>query len=1188
MKKVLCILLSLCIGFSACTLGAVAASDTISISGGNTAVYAEITAEEFADNVSSLIEENKNLPYYHYSESDSEFETARLIVKSAHDIDTCNAISFVSGYDDLWVLQYETPSDAKAAYNHYKGKAGIQFVEPDKKVQLCTTSNDKISTSSVDFENISWGTSHAGMVTLKNELKPNLSNYKTVEVAVVDTGVNANHEYLKGRVEPTRINTSSSGTRNSSDDDNGHGTQVASVIVDATLNNIVIKPYKVLDNHGTGTFASVAAGINCAVNDGVDVINISLGFYEHSETLKAAVDYAYENDIIVVSSAGNDNTDNPMYPSSYPNIIRVTATNQNNVVANFSNYGNVDIGAPGVSIMVANYKSGYLTASGTSLASPLVASVAAVILSITPNASPEDVIKLIKDNALESFEPNAETYLGAGILRVPTLYEITNKEKTEAPTFSHVSKIYESEFELEISCSTPDTIIYYTTDETVPSNDNPSAKTYTGPILINKTTKLLAVAYSDNKYRSKISDFYAIVAPLGTDSEFEIGSDGTILSYSGNASSLTVPAEINGITVKKIGDEVFKNKELTEIILPATVSSIGNESFAENPDLKTIIGNGVTSIDNRAFYNCIWLKNIFLGELKIIGEYSFYNVCSKAFEIRESTFSLDIQNLSEIPEGAFKNSGISEISIDKEVSVGKQAFEGCNGLVNVNFSHLEEINEGAFKGLLSLKEVTVQKLKTVPKGLFNSCEKLEHIHLPDTTFVDSNAFENCRSLNLIELPLAETVYSNAFNGCDSLYNLTLESAKGFEAAAYSSPDAPLLPKNLITFLAPKFEKTVPLMFADCPNLLIATFESATEIASRTFYGCKRLIYVDIRSVEYIGANTFENCKSIAIDARSLISTKSLPSDSGIILSNQFVESEVIAENLTVYGTPDTYIERYCNYKGYTFVGIPFILTNLPDYITENSEMVTVRAIGFGLTYQWYWNSKKSTQGGTPIKDANSQSYIFTENDTAPFYYCEITHHDTDKDVVIYTEIITKDSTPADYTEYNKAVKAANAIDRTLYINADILDAALSVDVSERFSCEQDVVDAQAKAIYDAIANLKYNSAQSLIINISDTNLWLFSVEKLTYFVNPIGANCSEIVWSSEDNEKNILLYKNGRVRCIGSGEATIRGEITNPDGEVISATITVNCKISLIDRIFAFFIRPYWLIQYQMSDLKID
>lgn len=189
--------------------------------------------------------------------------------------------------------------------------------------------------------------------------------------------------------------------------------------------------------------------------------------------------------------------------------------------------------------------------------------------------------------------------------------------------------------------------------------------------------------------------------------------------------------------------------------------------------------------------------------------------------------------------------------------------------------------------------------------------------------------------------------------------------------------------------------------------------------------------------------------------------------------------------------------------------------------------------------------------------------------------------------MIYTDIITKDSTPADYTEYNKAVEAANAIDKSIYINAEILDQALAVDVSGKYSCEQDIVDAQTKAIYDAIAALKHNGAKELIINISDTNIRLFDVEKMTYFISPTDANCSEIKWSSEQNGKNILIYKNGRVRGIDTGEAVIKGEITNPDGEIIQATITVKCTSSIISSFFAKFFGPLWLLHYKYSALKI-
>jgi hypothetical protein len=250
-------------------------------------------------------------------------------------------------------------------------------------------------------------------------------------------------------------------------------------------------------------------------------------------------------------------------------------------------------------------------------------------------------------------------------------------------------------------------------------------------------------------------------------------------------------------------------------------------------------------------------------------------------------------------------------------------------------------------------------------------------------------------------------------------------------------------------------------------------------------------------------------------------------------------------------------------------------------------MITVEAIGFDLEYQWYWNNKNSTVGGTPINGATDKSYTFTQDDTAPFYYCEITHHDVDKNVVIFSDIIIKDSTPADYTAYNEAVRAANAINRSLYINIEILDEALSVDVSGRYSCEQDFVDAQTQAIYDAIAALKHNGVEELVISISTNEINLYDLNILNYMVYPADANYQGLTWSCEQNQNIVLLNKNGYVRFIDSGEAVIKGEITNPDGKVISATISVKCELSAIEQIFAKLFKPFWILIYAISSQKI-
>lgn len=1186
MKKLTGLILCFCIIFCTCSIGCFSAdTQEFTVSGGNSAYADKLSAEEFAAEVAAMIEKYN---YIRQTNSDcSDFETARLIVKSFGEINLNGAVSVVSGFDGLWVLQYATPDDAAKAFEEFKSDSKIEFVETDKAVKSSTASGNEISTAAVSFKYISWGPTHIGIDALNKRLKYTYGELDKVYVAVVDTGVNANHEYLQGRVEPTRINTSGTGVRNSSADDNGHGTQVAGVIADATLENVIIKPYKVLDSYGNGTVISVAAGINCAVKDKVDVINVSVGFYEDSEVLKAAVANAHENDIVVVSAAGNDNTDNPMYPSSYDTVIRVAASNDQNVIANFSNYGNIDIAAPGVSILTTSMSGGYFSGSGTSLASPLVAAVAAVILSVDTDASPEDVEDMIKNLAVESFEPNAEKYFGAGILAAPTVDHFTATEKTATPVFSRNTGIFREEIDLTVTCETPGAEIYYTTDESIPSKTNPNAVLYNQPIRISKTTKLLAVAYADGHYRSSIAHFSAIVAPYASEGELTVDENGVITAYTGSLTSLTIPEKVNGITVKKIGDGVFKNRGLTELMLPATVTSLGKESVAENPDLKSIFAFGLKDVEERAFYNCIWLKNIYFAPLESVGAYAFYNVGSKAFEIRESTFALNIDNLGIIPDGAFMNSAISEANVNVALTLGKSAFAGCHGLVNVNFENLATLEDGAFRGLKSLSEVTVKNLKNVPKGAFNTCEALEHVHLPDATYVDSNAFENCASLTLVELPKAVTVFSNAFSNCDSLAVLNLENLTSFEEEAYTSSVIPPLPKNLNVFNAPKLEKTLTRMFVNCPKIYVAILSSVKQLGASTFNGCAAMYYVDIQSVEYIKNDAFGKCSIMAIDARNLISTTQMPSDCGIVLSNAFVEAQGTAENLTVYGTTGTYVERYSNHKGYNFVGIPMIYNEIPEYITA-SEMVTIFAVGFDLEYQWYWNSEKSTEGGTPIKGATENAYMFTEADTAPFYYCQITHHDIDKDVIIYSDIIIKDSTPADLTEYYKAVEAAKKIDRDIYVNIEILDRALAVDVTDRYSCEQDFVDAQTQAIYDAIKSLKHNGVEKLVITVPEHDGKIFELLPLNYMVYPADANYSGIKWSCEQNRDVVLLNKNGYIRYIGSGEAVIKGEVVNPDGEVISATVTVNCEMSMFEKMIASFCKPFWLLIYAMSGQRLQ
>lgn len=1151
-----------------------------------TALSAEnnsISSTQFAHGISKMLSDYSKLQLEY---DETGFSTARLIVKSSRKIDSLNALSVVKGYNDLWILQFETVQDAKSAYEYYSTRSGIEYVEPDRAVSGAEVNNyipgqsagEEDSSDDAESPYLSWGPEHIGIDILNNAIKnKNYPAARTV-VGVIDTGVNPDHEFLAGRIEPTKINTSNTGIRNDSMDDNGHGTAVASVIVDSTLDNIVIRPYKVLDQYNDGTIISVAAGINCAVDDGVDILNISLCFEEDSPVLEEAIRNAYEKDIVVVGAAGNNGSDEPHYPAAYKEVISVSAINQSNIIANFSNYGTtIDFAAPGVQIKVANITGGYVYLNGTSFSAPFVAALAATCRGIDPNASAEDIEEVLRQNAVQIAEMNSLLKYGNGLLRAPEPISGYHPfDKAETPVFSIPVGIYNEEQYVEITCGTPDSVIYYTTDRSVPTKKNPNAKIYDGtPLKINITTVITAVAYAHDMHRSSVAVVSLMIAPLADSDDLIIDSDGIITKYQGDKFSITVPEVYNGITVTGVGDSAFKNTSLQEVILPQTVTHIDSSAFEGNEKIKSVYARGATIIGERAFCNCINLKNIMLGGLTSIGTYSFYNTCNSQYRIYGATFSLDLSKIKSVPDYAFANSALLSFDSDYITSIGPHSFDECLALTLVRINYLKNMPDGVFKGCISLDNVEIKAINYISSGAFSTCTNLREASFPAATYINSNAFENCVSLEEVKLPAAQTIYSNSFSGCDSLRILELPEMKYFESNLYTAAAPEVkFPKNLGYFSAPKLETTVMNMFSNTPDIYIVDLSGAKELAPYTFRGCKSMFILGLGSITQIGEKAFDGGTILFIDAQNLVSTKSLPDNGGIMLSNKFVESNDTVENLTVYGSAGTFVERYAKYKGYDFVEIPFVYNELPDYVTENSETVDATAIGFDLEYQWYWNTKKSTEDGTPIEGATTEYYTFTSADTAPYYYCKITQNDLDKSTVTYSKIITKDSVPADYTAYNEAVASVNALNRNNYIDFSELDALLKVDMSDRYSCEQHLIDEQTAKILEAIQKLEPNTVKEIKIYNFKEKIGFLEKTKVIAVTEPSNAPYTEIKWSTEDT-KLIYLKEDGEILCLGHGTATVKATVINIDGSITEQTIEIECKLSLINRFFSLIIRIF-------------
>lgn len=241
-----------------------------------------------------------------------------------------------------------------------------------------------------------------------------------IKVAVVDTGIDTSHPDLKIYGGINTINP-----QKSYKDDNGHGTHAAGII--AALSNSIgvigvafkaqLYSVKVLGANGSGYLSDLVEGLEWCINNGMHVINLSMGHGIDVELLHEAIKAVHNAGIFIAAAAGNSGPDNNtvIYPAKYPEVAAISASDQDDHIAYFSSRGTeVDLAAPGVNIYSTYRNKAYMKLSGTSMAAPHVSGTAALVLAAKGMMKPAALLKHLKETAQDiDLDPEEQ---GAGLV----------------------------------------------------------------------------------------------------------------------------------------------------------------------------------------------------------------------------------------------------------------------------------------------------------------------------------------------------------------------------------------------------------------------------------------------------------------------------------------------------------------------------------------------------------------------------------------------------------------------------------------------------------------------------------------------------------------------------------------------------------------------------------------------------
>lgn len=716
-------------------------------------------------------------------EKKKEYQSGRVLVLGEPDYTGFSPEAIVQNPSGYYVIQFAEADEATRFVETQQHNSNVEWVERDILQMLDLP--DYEATEITGYNHDTWGEEFIEAPQMVDYVKEKLAiadcqevhtktaitpideffvvNRKAI-VAVVDTGVDTDHILLKDHIYRDKHgNIIGKGFTEDGDgftDVYGHGTHVSGIIVQSVEDlNVYIMPVRVFRSDGTGFNSIIALGVDYAVDNGADVINMSFGggiteAIDSSEVLHYTVNNAVDAGCVACIAAGNEAMNTTLTCPAHigkPGAITVSAlSDQNNYeVAYFSNYGRaVDVAAPGCFIHSSIPDDINHTAteswSGTSMAAPFVSATAAMIKLLYPDMSAQEVENLIRHSTVDTGDVGKDDKYGYGSLKLSKFIESDRNPSAviiiRQPQSLTVKAGSAARFTVEASGDLYSCIWQYRENENSEWIDVPY------PYRLNNECRFIAEENYDNyQFRCLID------SPAG----------------------------------KLYSDTVTLNVELDENVSVLDSGNCGMLHWEVSDDyLLQISGRG--EIPDFMPYEAPWyiwhdyIQKVVMPDVTRIGDYAFYGF-SKMVVATDDLFHGCIgmlglalpDEVTAIGEGAFLGcEKLSEAIFNNRLTyIGDYAFCG-SGLINVSIpDSVTYIGEGAFALCLSLTNIHLSRnIKSISKKLFMCCTKLTSIVIPEgVEEINSLAFVFNYDLQSITIPRSmRIIYNTVFLGCNSL------------------------------------------------------------------------------------------------------------------------------------------------------------------------------------------------------------------------------------------------------------------------------------------------------------------------------------------------------------------------------------------------------------------------------------